>query len=149
MNAAAFFDRDGTINVDYGHVYRTEDLDFIPGVPELIRGYNEQQIPVIVITNQAGIAKGMYTQAQMRAFHDGMNARLLREYGAHIDAFYFCPHHPYYTGPCDCRKPKPGMLLRAAREWKIDLAASVMYGDKEKDRQAAEAAGVGRFVKVG
>lgn len=146
MRPAAFFDRDGTINVDYGHVYRPEDLTFIPGMPEIIRSYNEKKIPVIVITNQAGIAKGLYTEEQMHVFHRCMNERLEAEYGAHIDAFYFCPHHPDYTGPCECRKPKPGMILRAVKDWDVDLAASVMYGDKEKDRKAAEAAGIGRFV---
>lgn len=148
MRAAAFFDRDGTINVDYGHVYRPEDLDFVPGTPEIIKSYNDKGVPVIVITNQAGIAKGLYTEEQMHAFHKRMNERLQAEYDAHIDAFYFCPHHPDYTGPCNCRKPKPGLILRAAADWDADLAASVMYGDKEKDRLAAEAAGVGRFEWV-
>ena len=145
---AAFFDRDGTINVDYGHVYKPEDLAFVKGTPEIIRQYNYRGIPVIVITNQAGIAKGLYTEADMYRFHKYMNEQLETKYGAHIDAFYFCPHHPNFTGPCDCRKPKPGMLLRAAAEWDIDLSASLMYGDKEKDRQAAEAAGIGEFIMV-
>ena len=148
MRPAAFFDRDGTINVDYGHVYRPEDLNFVPGTPEIIQKYNEQEIPVIVVTNQAGIAKGLYTEEQMHTFHRYMNERLKSEYDAHIDAFYYCPHHPDYTGPCNCRKPKPGMILRAAREWDVDLSASVMYGDKEKDRLAAKAAGVGKFVFI-
>ena len=145
---AAFFDRDGTINVDYGHVYRPEDLKFVKGTPQIIRRYNDQDIPVIVITNQAGIAKGMYTEADMHCFHQYLNSELQRLYGAHIDAFYFCPHHPDYTGPCDCRKPKPGLLVKAAQEWGVDLSASVMYGDKEKDRKAAQAAGIGEFVLV-
>ena len=148
MRPAAFFDRDGTINVDYGHVYRLEDLVFIPGTPEIIRLYNKENIPVIVITNQAGIAKGLYTEEQMHAFHQYMNACLKKEYGAHIDAFYFCPHHPDYTGDCKCRKPKPGLILRAAKDWNIDLATSIMFGDKEKDRIAAKAAGIGRIIMV-
>lgn len=146
MRPAAFFDRDGTINVDYGHVYRMEDLDFVPGMPEIIKSCNDRDIPVLVITNQAGIAKGLYSEEQMHAFHKHMNERLRAEYGAHIDAFYFCPHHPDYTGECNCRKPKPGLILRAAKDWNVDLAASVMYGDKEKDRLAAETAGIGAFV---
>lgn len=148
MRRAAFFDRDGTINVDFGHVYRPEDMEFVLGTPELIRRYNDKNIPVLVVTNQAGIAKGLYTEAQMWAFHEYMNQRLRLDWGAHIDAFYFCPHHPDYTGPCACRKPAPGLLLQAAQEWDVDLSASVMYGDKESDRLAAEWAGVGEFVWI-
>lgn len=148
MRRAAFFDRDGTINVDFGHVYRPEDMEFVPGTPELIRRYNDKNIPVLVVTNQAGIAKGLYTEAQMWAFHEYMNQRLRLDWGAHIDAFYFCPHHPDYTGPCACRKPAPGLLLQAAQEWDVDLSASVMYGDKESDRLAAERAGMGVFVWI-
>ena len=147
-NKAAFFDRDGTINVNYGHVYKIEDLTFIPGVPEIIRGYNRENIPVIVITNQAGIAKHLYTEDDMHRFNSYMNRELQRLYGAHIDAFYFCPHHPDYTGECNCRKPKPGMILKAAKDWNIDLSLSVMYGDKESDREAALNAGVGQFIWI-
>lgn len=102
---AAFFDRDGTINIDYGHVFRPEDLDFVPGAPEYIKRFNDWDIPVIVVTNQAGIAKGLYTEEQMHQFHQYMNERLQREYGAHIDAFYFCPHHPDYGNPLHRQLP--------------------------------------------
>lgn len=148
MRRAAFFDRDGTINVNYGHVYRPEDLTFVSRVPEIIRRYNEAGILVLVVTNQAGIAKGMYTEAEMHRFHTYMNEQLRERYGGHIDAFYFCPHHPDYTGACDCRKPKPGLFLQAAKEWNICLQESIMYGDKESDHLAAEAAGIGEFVQV-
>ena len=147
--SAAFFDRDGTINVNYGHVYKPADLTFVEGTPEVIRKYNDAHIPVIVVTNQAGIAKGMYTEADMHRFNSYMNRCLREKYNAHIDAFYFCPHHPDYTGECDCRKPKPGMFFRAAKEWNIDLSKSIMYGDKESDKQAAERAGISRFVWIG
>lgn len=148
MRKAAFFDRDGTINVNFGHVYKPEDLAFVPGIPEQIAEYNQKGIPVIVVTNQAGIAKSLYTEADMHRFHTHMNKRLSKEYGAHIDAFYFCPHHPEYTGVCSCRKPAPGMFLRAAKDWEISLEQSVMYGDKESDRQAAEQAGIKKFHLV-
>lgn len=147
--SAAFFDRDGTINVNYGHVYKPADLTFVEGTPEVIRKYNDAHIPVIVVTNQAGIAKGMYTEADMHRFNSYMNRCLREKYNAHIDAFYFCPHHPDYTGECDCRKPKPGMFFRAAKDWNIDLSKSIMYGDKESDKQAAEQAGIPRFVWIG
>lgn len=145
MIGAAFFDRDGTINVNFGHVYRTEDLEFVPGTPELIKLYNEAHIPVIVVTNQSGIAKGIYTEEDMRRFHRCMNAELDRRFGARVDAFYFCPHHPDYTGMCSCRKPAPGLFFLAARDWKVSLPDSVMYGDKESDRIAARRAGILTF----
>lgn len=148
MREAAFFDRDGTINVNTGHLFEPEKLRFVPGAPELIRSYNDREIPVIVVTNQAGIAKGIYTEAQMHALHREMNRRLRAEFGAHIDAFYFCPHHPDITGPCECRKPGTGMLERAAREWDIDLHASVLYGDKPHDMECARRAGMeGRLIQ--
>lgn len=145
MRAAAFFDRDGTINVNFGHVYRLEDLVFVPGVPEIIKGYNDAGTPVIVVSNQAGIAKGLYTEQDMYRFNEYLNDQLREQYGAHIDAFYFCPHHPDFTGPCKCRKPEPGLLFQAAKDWNISLSDSVMYGDKESDCVAAERAGVGTF----
>lgn len=148
LRRAAFFDRDGTINVNYGHVYKPEDLEFVPGTPEIIHAWNKLNVPVIVISNQAGIAKGLYTETQMNTFNEHLNNRLKQDYDAHIDAFYICPHHPDYTGECDCRKPKPGLILKAAKEWDIDLSKSIFYGDKESDHLAAEAAGVGQFCLI-
>jgi D-glycero-D-manno-heptose 1,7-bisphosphate phosphatase len=142
MNKAAFFDRDGTINVDTGYTHKLEDLEFIPGRPDLIKKYNDEGYLVIVVTNQAGIAKGLYTEEDMHNFHWHMNERLRSEYGAHIDAFYFCPHHPDYTGECECRKPKPGLLLKAIAEFDIDPERSVLFGDKVWDIEAAEECGV-------
>lgn len=148
MNKAAFFDRDGTINVNTGHLYEPEKLVFVPRAPELIRSFNERGYLVIVVTNQAGIAKGYYTEAQMHALHSVINERLRAEYGAHIDAFYFCPHHPDFTGVCDCRKPKTGMLERAIREWDIAPAQSVMFGDKEHDIECAQRMGIeGKYIQ--
>lgn len=148
MRPAAFFDRDGTINVNFGHVYRIDDLEFVPGTPEIIAEYNRRGVPVIVITNQAGIAKKMYTEHDMNCFNSYMNEQLQKQYGAHIDAFYYCPHHPDYTGDCECRKPKPGLFLKAALEWDVDLKASVMYGDKQSDETAARKAGIPRFFLI-
>lgn len=148
MTAAAFFDRDGTINVNFGHVYRVEDLELIPTIPEIIKGYNDSRIPVIVVTNQAGIAKGLYTEQDMCRFHRHLNEVLRTQFNAHIDAFYYCPHHPEITGPCACRKPEPGLFFQAARDWGISLSESVMYGDKESDRIAAQKAGLREFYWV-
>ena len=146
MNRAAFFDRDGTINVDVGYLHRPEDIVFVPGTPELIRKYNDEGWLVIVITNQSGIARGMFTKADVDRVHAAMNERLEREYGAHIDVFYCCPHLPEITGPCTCRKPKPGLFLRAMREHDIDPLISVSYGDSKRDEEASKAAGIRDFI---
>ena len=94
-----------------------------------------------MVTNQAGIAKGLYTVPDMRALHRHM-AWELEARGVHVDGWYFCPHHPGFTGPCSCRKPAPGMLLRAMRDFRAEPAGCVMYGDKESDESAAKAAAV-------
>ncbi len=138
---AAFFDRDGTINVDVHYLHRPQELQFIDGMPEFIRKWNEWGYKVIVVTNQAGIARGYYTEDDMHVLHRCMNQRL-SEYGAHIDAFYFCPHHPDFTGPCHCRKPKPGMIEEAIREFDLDPAQCILFGDKPWDIEAGECCGV-------
>lgn len=148
MNKAAFFDRDGTINVDTGYLFEPEKLEFVPGTPELIRRCNEAGYLVIVVTNQSGIARGIFSEGQMLCLHDIMNRRLQEEYGAHIDAFYFCPHLPEITGECDCRKPKPGMFLRAMEEYNIDPCISLSFGDSARDEKATRAAGISDFRYV-
>lgn len=144
----AMFDRDGTVNVDTVHMHRIEDCELIESTVEAMRRYSgDPSWRVAVVTNQAGIAKGLYTVADMRLLHRQM-AELLRGRGVEVDAWYFCPHHPDFTGECGCRKPAPGMLLRAMRDFRADPAECVMYGDRESDRLAAETAGV-RFVWAG
>ena len=148
MRRAAFFDRDGTINKDIGYLYRIEDLQFIKGVPELIRSYNEKEYLVIVITNQSGIARGYYTVHQMNELHRDMNRKLEADYGAHIDAFYFCPHLPAISGECNCRKPKPGLFLQAIKDWNIDVKKSVSYGDSYRDEEASRLAGINNYKYI-
>ena len=144
----AMFDRDGTINVDTGHLHEPEKLELIPSTVDIMRGYSDDpDFKVVVVTNQAGIAKGLYTEADMHRLHRYMEDEL-EKLGVHVDAWYFCPHHPDYTGPCKCRKPAPGMLLAAMRDFDADSAECVMYGDKPSDEAAAIAAGV-RFIAVG
>ena len=140
---AAFLDRDGVLNVDRGYVYRPDQLEWIAGAPEAVRLLNEAGYAVIVVTNQSGIARGLYDEAAMHQFHAYMQDAL-RAHGAHIDAFYYCPHHPDGTIKslavrCNCRKPGTGMFEQAAREWPIDRARSFMIGDKDADMQAAAA----------
>ncbi len=144
---ALFLDRDGTINIEKNYLYQVEDFEFIEGVPELIKKYNENGFLVIVITNQAGIARGYYKEEHVHILHRHINKELSK-IGAHIDAFYFCPHHPDVTGPCHCRKPETGMIEQACRDFDIDLARSVMVGDKPWDIECGERLGIrSKYIK--
>lgn len=135
---AFFLDRDGTINEDRGYVHRIEEFIFLPGAVEAIKTINRHNCPVVVVTNQSGVARGYYARRELEALHCRVNTLLSGE-GAYIDAFYYCPHHP--DERCCCRKPRPGMLLRAAFEMGIDLGQSFMIGDKISDVQAGLQAG--------
>lgn len=143
-------DRDGVINTDIGYLWKREDCTWIPGAPEAIRLFNRRGWPVVVITNQSGVARGYYREEDVHALHQWMNVEL-NKLGARIDAFYFCPHHiqgtvEKYTCECDCRKPKPGMILQAMKELHADPAASFLIGDKDSDIAAAEAAGIRGYL---
>jgi len=144
VRRAVFLDRDGTINVEKDYLYRIEDFEFVPGAPEAIRLLNEAGLFVVVVTNQSGVARGYYNEADVEALHAHIAAELAAV-GAHVDAWLYCPHHPAgngrYAVACRCRKPLPGMLLEAAGKYRIDLAASVMVGDKRADLEAGAAAG--------
>ena len=143
---AAFLDRDGVLNVDHGYVHRLEQLDLIPGAAEAVRLLNQAGFLTIVVTNQSGVARGYYGEDDVKRFNDEVR-RQLAAAGARIDAFYYCPHHPQgtvarYALACDCRKPKPGLLDQAARDFAIDRARSFMIGDKDDDMKAAAAFGI-------
>lgn len=138
----AMFDRDGTLNVDTGHLYEPDKLELINEGVELLRQYSaDPEYKVVVVTNQAGIAKGLYTVEDMRKLHIALDS-VLEEKGCRIDAYYFCPHHPDFTGPCDCRKPAPGMILKALFDFDAIPEKCVLYGDKLTDMDAAKAVGV-------
>ena len=144
MKRAVFIDRDGTINIEKDYLFRTEEFEFIPGVPGAIRALNLAGWLVIVVTNQSGVARGYYTEEDVLLLHRHV-AGLLENAGARVDAWLYCPHHPSgrgsYALPCRCRKPLPGMLLEAAGRFDIDLESSVMIGDKLADVQAGRSAG--------
>jgi D-glycero-D-manno-heptose 1,7-bisphosphate phosphatase len=149
---AAFIDRDGVINEERNYVYRIEDFVLLPGVVEGLTLLRDAGFLLIVVTNQSGIAKGYYKLADMERLHDHMRSTLAGN-GLKIDAIYFCPHHPLGSVSgldvdCPCRKPAPGMLLQAARDFDIDLKSSVLIGDKLSDVEAGQLAGVGRTVIV-
>lgn len=140
---AAFLDRDGVLNIDRGYANRPDQLEWVAGAPQAVGLLNRAGYTVIVVTNQSGVARGFYGEAAVHQFHAHMQDQLLA-HGAHIDAFYYCPHHPKgtvaeFAVPCHCRKPQPGMLEQAAREWPIDLGRSFLIGDKDDDMAAAAA----------
>jgi D-glycero-D-manno-heptose 1,7-bisphosphate phosphatase len=142
---ALFLDRDGVLIHDSGQAVGTRTLDPLPRAIEAIRLARAAGRLVFVISNQTAVARGMATEDDVRNLHADLGRRLARE-GAAIEAFYFCPHHPSatlaaYRKACACRKPRPGMLLEAARQWDLDLAASVMVGDRLSDVAAGKRAG--------
>jgi len=135
---AVFLDRDGTVNEERQYLHETAQLRLIRGAAKAIRLLNEAGVPVFLTTNQAGIGRGYYAEEAMLTLHDELGRRLARR-GAHLDAIYHCPHHP--DEGCTCRKPQPGMLLRAAAEYALDLPRSFAIGDKLSDLQAGRHAG--------
>lgn len=143
---AVFIDRDGTISDEVGYVNHPSRLRLLPRSAEAIRLLNESGWLVVVITNQSGVARGYFTEAVLAETNEVMRVALAAA-GARIDALYFCPHHPTvgaepYRQDCDCRKPKPGLILQAAAELDIDLGQSWMVGDRYGDIALAHAAGV-------
>ena len=149
---ALFLDRDGVINADYGYVHRPEEFEFVEGIFELVAAANKAGYLVVVVTNQAGIGRGYYTEAQFHALTDWMKTKF-NEHGAIIDAVYFCPYHPEhgigaYRRESEFRKPAPGMLLQAQSELDIDMAQSIFIGDKPSDMAAGRAAGVSTLLHL-
>lgn len=140
FNRAVFLDRDGTLNEDKGYLYLWKDWQWLPGViPGLKRLYSANY-KLIVVSNQSGIARNYFKEVDINE----LNTRIiqdLKKYGIQIQGFYHCPHHPQITGGCFCRKPSPGMILQAARDWDINLEASWLIGDKTRDIHAGIAAG--------
>jgi len=142
---AVFLDRDGTMIEDIGYLERLEQIDFYPWTVDAVRALNRAGLAVVVITNQAGIARGYFTEAFVDETHRAVSARL-EAGGAHVDAYYYCPHHPdgtleAYRKRCDCRKPARGLIDRAVADLGIDPERSFMVGDKWLDVGAGRAAG--------
>jgi D-glycero-D-manno-heptose 1,7-bisphosphate phosphatase len=152
MKRAVFLDRDGVINRDRGYVHRWDDVEFFPGVFEAARRLATSGWTLVVVTNQSGIARGYFTEEAYHALTQRMTG-VFRDEGAPLAAVYHCPHHPEgrvaaLAIACDCRKPAPGMFLRARDELGLSLADSVMIGDKPSDVAAARRAGVGRSFLI-
>lgn len=143
--AAVFLDRDGTINEQMGYINHISRFVLLPGVGQAIRRLNDQRIPVVVVTNQSGLARGYFPDSLLDEVNSRMDAELARD-GAHIDGLFICPHHPEaqkekYRQTCNCRKPKTGLLEQAAAELNLDLSRSFMVGDRWSDLKCGSTAG--------
>ncbi len=151
---AAFLDRDGVLNHDIGYAYRPDQVTWIEGAMAAVRSLNRAGYFVFVVTNQSGIARGLYGEEQVQSLHRWMDERLA-EHDAHVDDWRYCPYHPdnqvqRYARYADWRKPAPGMLLDLMDRWQVRRAGSFLIGDRDSDMQAAAAAGVaGRLYEGG
>lgn len=142
---AVFLDRDGTINREVNYLHRIEDLELLPNVEPALFRLLQLGFQLVVVTNQAGVARGYFTERHVQSLHDHLQNQL-KDSGVEIAGFYYCPHHPTeglgtYRLDCECRKPKPGMLVQAAQDLNIDLTQSYMVGDRLSDLQAGQGAG--------
>lgn len=150
---AVFFDRDGVLNVDKDYLYRIEDFEWQADAMQAIKFLKERGYFVAVVTNQSGVARGYYTEQDVHCLHSYMQEEL-GKINTQIDAFYHCPHLaggsvPAYAVECECRKPAPGMIVQACAEHDIDPQQSFLVGDKKRDIQAGEAAGVASYLYTG
>ena len=142
---AVFLDRDGTIAEDVSYCRRPEDFRLLPNTARAIKLLNEHGFKVIVVTNQSGVGRGYFTEETLAEIHEKMKRELARE-GARVDAIYYCPHHP--DDNCDCRKPKPGMMRQAVKDYHIDLRRSFVMGDMPSDIAMGKATGC-RTILIG
>jgi D-glycero-D-manno-heptose 1,7-bisphosphate phosphatase len=146
MRPALFLDRDGVVNVDHGYVHRVDEVEFVDGIFELVQLAHRNGFIVVIVTNQAGIGRGYYTEECFQALSRWMMDRFT-EAGATIDAIYHCPHHPTEglganKLDCQCRKPRPGLILQAMADHSIAIPYSILIGDKPSDLVAGERAGI-------
>lgn len=141
MKKALFLDRDGVINIEKDYLYKKEDFEFVDGIIELCKYYQSLNYLIFVVTNQSGIARRYYSEEDFLLLTQWMMQQFL-EHGITITKVYYCPHHPDISGDCRCRKPHPGMLERAQKEFDLDMTHSIMIGDKERDIEAALNAGI-------
>lgn len=146
-NKALFLDRDGVINIEKNYVCSIAEFEFIPEIFEIIKKYQDEGFLIFVVSNQAGIARNYYTQTDVDTLHNWM-VEQFRQKGIFIKEVYYCPHHPDYTGDCECRKPKPGMINKAIEKYNIDPLKSVLIGDKTSDIQAGINAHIGQNLLI-
>lgn len=149
MHKALFLDRDGVVNVDYGYVHKKENFHFIDGIFDLVKAANKKKFKVIIVTNQAGIARGYFSEKQFLEITNWMK-ECFQKNDCFIDKVYYCPFHPTegigpYLRDAFCRKPNPGMLFSARKEVGVDFSKSILVGDSKSDMIAAERAGINKL----
>jgi len=149
MQKALFLDRDGVINIDKGYIYKPADVEWVEGIIPVLQAFKKRNFKLIVVTNQSGIGRGYYNEEDFHTLMRWMNQALSKQ-GVAFDDVFFCPHHPEhakgdYKRVCDCRKPEPGMLLKAIEKHNIQPKASIMIGDSWRDVLAANTANVGEI----
>ena len=144
MRKVLFLDRDGVINKDVSYLYKISDLEWVDGAKEALAYAHSKGYDLIVVTNQSGVARGYYKESDVQILHDYMAHELDRS-GAPILHFYYCPHHK----ECECRKPKPGMIKQAIKDYDVNISNSFLIGDSQRDVDAAEAAGIKGYLFKG
>lgn len=142
---ALFLDRDGVINVEKNYLHRIEDFEWVEGILDVCRKYQNEGYCIIIVTNQSGIARGYYSEEAFEDLSLWMREQF-NQAGIHIIHIYHCPHHESISGACDCRKPEAGMFLSAQQDYHLDMGSSIMIGDNERDIEAAIKAGVGHNI---
>jgi len=147
MQKALFLDRDGIINIDKGYIHKSDDIEFVPGIFELLSLAKLKGYQLFVVTNQAGIARGLYDHHDVKILHDWMKKQF-EDNDIEIKEFFYCPHHPDFSGECECRKPAPAMINNAIKRFGIDPSQSIIIGDKPSDVQAGKNAGLKTCILV-
>ena len=150
LKAAIFLDRDETLNKDQGYIYDPAEFAWMPGAGEALRRFHDAGLQVFVVTNQGGIGRGIFTEADMHQFNNHLIEKA-RAIGGDITEIAFCPHHPLaldptMATPCRCRKPEPGLIIQLAKKWQINLTNSVMIGDRDTDVEAGQRAGMHSYL---
>ncbi len=146
-NKALFLDRDGTINIEKNYLFRIEDFEFREGIFEVAKAFFDRGYLIFVVTNQSGIARGFYSEEDFQLLTNWMKVQF-RQNGVEITKVYHCPHHPDFTGECVCRKPEPGLILKAIQEYKLNPDECVLIGDSERDTESGKRAGVHQIFKI-
>lgn len=146
-NKALFLDRDGTINIEKNYLFRIDDFEFREGIFDIAKVFFDHGYLIFVVTNQSGIARGLYSEEEYQLLTNWMKAQF-RQNGIEITKVYHCPHHPDFTGECVCRKPEPGLILKAIQEYKLNPDKCVIIGDSERDTEAGRRAGIRQIFKI-
>ena len=152
LRRAVFLDRDGVINVDHGYVSSWDQFEFLPGVPAALRQLQSAGYVLVVVSNQSGIGRGFYTEGEFAALSTQL-IDFLADHNIALTAIYHCPHHPTealggYKRDCDCRKPRPGMIIRGINDWQLEPEVCALVGDKLSDIEAGQGAGIGHLFRV-